>query len=198
MEQDTVRVQAPFVIAGVPYRMEPLSWQQNKWLGEHIFVGIDLQALDYAVIHDLLRERGPLFMAIVLLPPNLTRAQQAKQPWATIQALADSFAGELTGAEVARFGPRFFLSNPPDQMSMLLSGKVLMQAVLASAAPSAAPTDNGSSTVSSPSPTETSRSSASSLPSSDPLIQIRTSDAASSDRPSIAPSLDGSALSCPG
>jgi len=199
MEPTTDLHAKTYLIGGITYRLEPLSWQQNKWLGDHIFGAIDLAALDYAVIHDLLREKGPLFMAICLLAEGETRPAKAALPFSAIQRLAQTFAGELTGGEVALFGPHFFLCNPPAQMSMLLSGKVLLSALQrAHDAPSPAPIASGSSTASSPLPTATSPSSEASSPNTDPLIQIRTSGAASSDAPSISPSWDGSALSCPG
>lgn len=196
MEQTDI-LQTTYQIGGKIYRMEPLSWQQNKWLGEHIFNGVDLQALDYAVIHDLLREKGPLFMAICLLAEGQTRVQQAKQPFSAIQILAQEFAGGMTGGEVALFGPHFFRSNQPDQMAMLVPGKVLQREFLA-LAQSAALTETGLSAVSSLSATEILPDSTGSSPTGDPLIQIHSSSAVSNGVPSIAPSLDGSALSCPG
>lgn len=186
-----------YQIGGKRYRLEPLSWQQNKWLGEHIFKGLDMQTLNYAVIHDLLREKGPLFMAICLLAEGQTRLQHAKQPFAAIQSLAQEIAGELTGGEVALFGPHFFRSNQPDQMAMLVDGKTL-QKHFEDLARSLAPGETGSNAASSPSVTETSPELPASSPSGDPLIQIRTSSDALSDAPSISPSLVGSASRSPG
>lgn len=185
-----------YQIGGKTYRLEPLSWQQNKWLGEHIFTGLDMQALDYAAVHDLLREKGPLMMAICLLPEGQSRKDQAKQPFSVIHALAEEFAGELTGGEVGLFGPHFFRCCRPDQMAMLVPGKVL-QAEFVKLAQSPAPGASGSSAASSPLPTEMLPGSSPSSPDGDQLIQIHSSSAASSEPASIAPSLAGSASSCP-
>lgn len=195
---DIQQLNQVYQIGGVTYRMEPLSWQQNKWLGEHIFHGLDLQILDYAVVHDLLREKGPLFMAICLLAEGQTRKEQAKQPFSAIVGLAQDFAGELTGGEVALFGPHFFSFNPPSQLAMLVSGRVLVQQFTRTDAPSPAPGTNGLPEASSHSATEMSPESGPSSPSGDPLIQIHSSSAVSSDAPSILPSSDGLALSSHG
>lgn len=186
-----------YQIGGVEYRLEPLSWQQNKWLGEYIFGGIDMQALDYGAVHDLLREKGPLFMAICLLADGEDRKQHSSRPFSAIAARAQEFAGELTGGEVALFGPHFFRSNPPSQMAMLISGRVL-QAQLDQLGRSLAPGANGSNAVSLPSRAETSPScepsaSSSALPTPTPS----SSDAWSKSPPSAAFS-DSAALSCPG
>lgn len=197
MEQTDAVTEKIYAIDGVSYRLEPLSWQQNKWLGEHIFNGIDMQALDYAAVHDLLREKGPLFMAICLLPEGQDRAAHSSQPFGVIATRAQAFAGHLTGGEVALFGPHFFYNNRPDQMAMLVPGRVF-QNHLEALAQLSAPGANGSSGVSSPSPAETSPSSASSAPSSAPLIPIRSLNDALSISPPSAASLDSVASNCPG
>lgn len=184
-------------IGGVEYRLEPLSWQQNKWLGESIFNGLDMQALNYAVVHDLLREKGPLFMAICLIPEGQDRTAHSRQPFTVIQDRAQAFAGELTGGEVALFGPHFFYANRPDQMAMLVPGRVL-QAHLEAAGSGPAPGANGSSRASSPSPVAMSLSSEPSAPSSAPLIPIRSSNDALSTSPPSAASLASAGSSCPG
>jgi hypothetical protein len=186
-----------YQIGGVTYRLGLLSWQQNKWLGEHIFNGLDMQALDYGAVHDLLREKGPLFMAICLLPEGQDRKAHSSQPFSVIQARAQAFAGELTGGEVALFGPHFFQANPPSQMAMLVSGKTL-QRQFEQLAQSLAPGANGSSAASSPSPVATSPSSELSAPSSDRLIPIHSSSDVLSISPPSAASLDSAALSSPG
>ena len=198
MEESVESPETTYTISGVLYRMEPLSWQQNKWLGEHIFKDLDLQLLNYAVIHDLLREKGPLFMAICLLAEGQSRKAHAQQPFSAIQARAQDFAGELTGGEVALFGPHFFRFNPPSQLAMLMSGKALIQHYQATVAPSPAHGENGSREVSSPSVTEMLPGSVSFLPSGDPLIQIHTLGVVSSVAPSISPSSDGLVLNSPG
>lgn len=196
MEQET-QTAVTYQIGGVRYRLEPLSWQQNKWLGEHIFGGIDMQALDYGAVHDLLRDKGPLFMAICLVAEGEDRKQHSSQPFTAIQARAQAFAGELTGGEVAQFGPHFFRSNPPSQMAMLVSGRVL-QRQLDQLAQSLAPGANGSSAVSSPSPAATSPSSEPSAPSSGPRSPIPILNDALSISPPSAAFSDSAAFSCPG
>lgn len=197
MDQTEQQTEQTYHIGGVTYRLEPLSWQQNKWLGEHIFNGLDMQALDYGAVHDLLREKGPLFMAICLLPEGQDRKAHSSQPFSVIQARGQAFAGELTGGEVALFGPHFFRANPPSQMAMLVSGTVL-QRQLDQLAQSRAPGVSGSNAASLPSPAATSPSSESSAPSLDRLIPIRTSNDALSTSPPSAASSDSVALSCPG
>lgn len=181
------------------YRMpKGLSWQQNKWLGEHVFQEIDLQRLDYGTVHDLLREKGPLLMAICLVDVKQTRAEHSRLTWESISLRADLFASELSGEEVALFGPHFFQSCQPGSMAMLMPGRQIQALVETVPPPSSAPGVDGSSAVSSPSVTETSPSSTASLPSGDQPSLIPISNGVSSDKSSTAPSLVGSASSCPG
>lgn len=175
-----------------------LSWQQNKWLGEHIFNGIDLNQLDYGTIHDLLRDKGPLLMAICLLEAGQTRAQHSRLPWQTISQRAEQFAAELSGGEVAAFGPHFFQSCQPASMVMLMPGRQMQAEFEALAKRLRAAGSDGSSTASSHSATETSPSSASSLPNGDQPSLSPISSGVSSDRSSTEPSLVGAASSCPG
>lgn len=188
-----------YQIGGSEYRLEPLSWQQNKWLADHIFKDIDMQRLDYAAVHDLLRERGPLFMAISLIDAAHTRAEHSRLSFKSIQDRAEVFAGELTGGEVALFGPHFFRYCRPDQMAMLIPGKVLQaefqklaEAAQAEAAPSHAPGGSGSSGASSRSVEETLHEFLSSSPNGGPPSPSPISGAASSETSSTAPSLAGS------
>ena len=181
------------------YRMpEGLSWQQNKWLGEHIFKGIDLNQLDYGTIHDLLRDKGPLMMAICLVDVGMTRAQHSTLSWQTISQRAEQFAAELSGGEVAAFGPHFFQSCQPASMVMLMPGRQVQAEFEALAKRLAAGGSNGSSTASLHSATATSPSSGPSLPNGDRLSPSPISGDASSDRSSTAPSLAGAGSSCPG
>lgn len=126
---ETLQLENNLVIDGDVYRLEPLSWMQNKWLGEHIFKSIDLAALDYGMIHDLLREKGPLFMAICLLAPTESRAEHSRLPWTAIEQRAEEFSVSLSGEEVAKFGPRFFIFNPPQQLTLLMSGKKMAEQI---------------------------------------------------------------------
>jgi hypothetical protein len=174
------------------YTLEPLLWQQCKWLGAHIFTGMDLTAIDYPAIHDICRDRGPLFMAICLSAAGETSKDLARKTWAEIQARAQEFSWTVTGEEVAMFSMRFFLCNPPKQLVMLLTGQQLRHAWEASErAPSPSPTANGSSAALSPLATETLPGSERSSPSGDPLIQIRSSSDASNGALSTTPSLAG-------
>ncbi|MBS0150453.1 MAG: hypothetical protein JSR31_05885 [Nitrospira sp.] len=192
-------MQRTYAIGGSGYVMpDGLSWQQNKWLGEHVFQEIDLQRLDYGTVHDLLREKGPLLMAICLVETGKTRAEHSRMTWAAISERADLFAAELSGEEVALFGPHFFQSCQPGSMAMLMPGRQIQALVEAVPPPSSAPGADGSSGASSRSATETSPSSDASLPSGGLLTPSPISNAASSDRSSTAPSLGGSASSSPG
>lgn len=188
-----------YTIGAGSYRMpEGLSWQQNKWLGEHIFNGVDLHQLDYGTIHDLLREKGPLLMAICLIDVGMTRAQHSRLSWQTISQRAEQFAAELSGQEVALFGPHFFQSCQPASMVMLMPGRQMQAEFEALAKQFRAGGSNGSSTVSSHSATATSPSSAPSLPNGGLPSPSRISGAASSDKSSTEPSLAGAASSSPG
>lgn len=175
---ETELADSTFDVGGQQYRLEPLSWMQNKWLGEHIFRDIDLSALDYGTIHDILRDRGPLFMAICLLPHGVTRADHSRLPWGDIQKRAQDFAVTLTGEEVAKFGPRFFYSNHPATLSMLLTGKRLVEQVNAQLSP--VPGASGSSEALSPLPMATLPSTEPSPPSGDQEIANRSCNAVSS------------------
>lgn len=199
-DQASEPVSAPtYQIGEQHYRMpDGLSWQQNKWLGEHIFKGVDLSRLDYGTIHDLLRDKGPLMMAICLIAVGMTRAQHSRLSWQTISQRADDFAAELTGQEVAVFGPHFFQSCQPASMVMLMPGKQMQAEFEALAARFRADGSNGSSTASSRSVMETLPSSAPSSPIGDQPSLIPISSGASSDRPSTEPSSAGVASSCHG
>lgn len=200
VEQHSKPVSAPtYTIGGGTYRMpEGLSWQQNKWLGEYIFKEVDLNRLDYGTIHDLLRDKGPLLMAICLVEDGKTRAEHSRLPWQTISQRADMFAAELSGGEVAAFGPHFFQCCQPDSMVMLMPGRKMQEEFEALAKRLAADGSNGSSIVSSLSPTETSPGSVPSWSNGAQPSLIPISSAASSDRPSTEPSLPGVGSSCPG
>lgn len=197
-EQKTTPVNEPriYTIGEGRYRMEPLSWQQNKWLADHVFQGIDMERLDFQTIWDLFRDKGPLIMAISLLKDGTTRAQHSRQSFQTISQLAEQFGGELTGSEVAEFATYFFTQCQPRQMAMLIPGKVLHRqwetALKNEGGLSPAPGANGSSAALLASAAATSPSSAPSLPSGALVNPSPISDAASSEIPSTAPSLDGS------
>ena len=189
MEQTQEISEQTYDIGGVIYRLEPQSWTQCKWLGQTIFKGIDVQTIDYATIHDLGRDRAPLFMAITLLADGQTRVEKSKLPWSAIEALAGEIEPHLTGWQVARFSTAFFFFCRPAEILMLIPGRRL-QDELQKLAASAVPGPSGSSEPSSSSPTAISPSSNPSAPSLDPLIQIRSSredlNAAQLTTPSLA------------
>lgn len=181
-----------FEIEGNEYRLEPLSWQQNKWLAEHVFKDIDLEQLDFATMWDLFRAQGPLIMAISLIDVGMTRAEHSRRSFTDIQGQAEYFAATCTGAEVAAFAPHFFQSCRPDQLAMLIPGKALQRqlaaAQQAAPSPSPAPGEDGSSGVSSPSAAATSPSSPSSSANGDhgspSLISVDASSGSMSTTPS--------------
>lgn len=200
MDDAALTTEKTYQIGGGEYRLEPLSWQQNKWLADHIFKDIDMQRLDYATMHDLLREKGPLFMAICLIDAGHTRGFHSRLSFKVIQERAELFAGELTGGEVALFGPHFFRFCRPDQMAMLIPGKVLQaefqklaEAAQSEALPSPALGANGSSGASLRSVEETLHEFLSSSPSGGQPSPSPISGDVSSATPSTAPSLAGSA-----
>lgn len=182
-----------YTINGTGYRLEPLSWQQIKWLGEHIFHNLEMGNLDYAHVHDVLREKGPLMMAICLIEDGWTRGAHSRLPFADIQTRAELFACEVTGGEVALFGVHFFRSCRPDQVGLLMPGKVLQdemrklfeQQSAGQPSPSESPGPSGSSGVSSPSAAETSPSSAPSSATGDLLNPSPISVGASNGKPLI-------------
>lgn len=180
----------PYQISNVNYRLEALSWQQCRWLAEHIFKGVDMHRLDYPTVHDLLREQGPLFMAICLLAEGETRAQQARRPWEQLIQRAQEFAAELTSEEVTAFGLHFFRSclASPATMSLLTTGHGMRELFNSLDAPSPVSGATGSSAVSSSSAEGMSPSSTPSLPSGDRESVSPISSAASNGRLLITPS----------
>lgn len=205
MEQaDQTGLARAYVIGGQRYRLEPLSWQQQQWLGESVFKDADVGAIDYGAIHDLGRAHGPLFMAICLLREGQTRKEKSLQSWRDILALAEEFRGELTGMEVASFCTHFFFFCQPSQLAMLMPGRMMQQLFLeearraesASGQPSSG--DDGSRTVSLPSPTGILPDSRSSDPNSAPPSPGRISGADLSLSPPSAPSLVSAGSGSPG
>ena len=195
----TTPAEPTYQIGEGTYRMpKGLSWQQNKWLGEHVFQGIDLQRLDYGTVHDLLREKGPLLMAICLVDVAHTRAEHSRLSWATLSSRADTFASELSGEEVALFGPHFFQSCQPGSMAMLMPGRQIQALVDTVSSPSSVPGVDGLNGASSPSVTETLPSSTAFSPNGDQPSLSPISGAVSSERPSTEPSLAGSVSSSHG
>lgn len=192
--QDQAMETQIYTFDGVQYRMERLSFQQAQWMGEHVLHDVNLGELDELHVHELLRQRGHLLLAIALIPVGQTRKQKAEQPWPAIAELARSLAS-CPVEDVRAAGRDFFFSHPLVSLIGMLSGaqiRALREQALASAIAS------GSPNVSSCSATATSPSSEPSSPSGD-----RTSaNAICSDGPSIAPpsgpSSDSAASSCPG
>lgn len=188
-----------YVIAGVNYSLVPaLGYQQCQWLGEHVLNGIDLQRLDPAILHDVIRTKGPLAMAICLLADGVTRAQHATLSWDAITARAREFAAELSPEEVLSFSVPFFLRLQPASVAVMIPGNTLKTLWDEANGPSPAPSATGSSTASSPSVEETLHELLTSSPSGDRPSPSPISGDASSERPSIEPSLAGSVSSFPG
>lgn len=179
---------------GVQYRMERLSFQQAQWMGEHVLFDVDLGEIDELRVHDLLRTRGHLLLAIALIEVTQTRKQKAEQPWTAVAALARSLAGSPV-EEICDAGKDFFFIHPYQSLIGMLSGeqirKLRVQALGLAIA-------NGSVSASSSSATETLPSSAPSSPSGDPTSAIAISGDGSNIAPPSAPSLDSVASSCPG
>jgi hypothetical protein len=177
-----------YQLGGHTYRLESQSWKQCKWLGDKVFRDRDVRTIDYGAIHDCGRESGPLFMAITLLADGQTRADKSRMTWEQIEALSFEFEGALTGWEVARFCTHFFYFCRPEQMVMLIPGKVLQEEFVKLAS-SLAPGANGSTEASSPLPMETSSSKKRSAKPSGLVNPTPISGAALNDKPSTAPSL---------
>lgn len=177
-----------YELGGHTYRLESQSWKQCKWLGDKVFRDRDVRTIDYGAIHDCGRENGPLFMAITLLAEGQTRTDKSRMTWEQIEALSFEFEGALTGWEVARFCTHFFYFCRPEQMVMLIPGKVLQEEFVKLAS-SLAPGVNGSSEASSPLPTAISSSKKRSAKAMDLVNPTPISDAGLSDKPSTVPSL---------
>ena len=196
MDQDNTDKPVEYRIGQATYHLEPLSWQQVKWLSDHIFQDLEMSQLDYAHVHDVLREKGPLLMAICLIEDGWSRGAHSRIPFADILKRAELFAGELTGGEVALFGVHFFRSCRPDQVGLLMPGRVLREEarkLVASPAepalpPSESPGPSGSSGVSSPSAEAMSPSLTSSSASGALLNPSPISVGASNGKPSTAAS----------
>lgn len=179
---------------GAQYRMERLSFQQAQWMGEHVLFDVDLGAIDELRVHDLLRTRGHLLLAIALVEVTQTRRQKAEQTWPTVAALARSLAASPM-EEIYEAGRDFFFIHPYQSLIGMLSGEQIRR--LRTQALSLA-IANGLPNASSSSPMETSPSSAPSLPSGDQTNAMAICDDASSIAPLSGPSLDSVASSCPG
>lgn len=201
---DTHDLTGTYLIGGQRYRLEPLSWQQQQWLGESVFKDADVAAVDYGAIHDIGRAQGPLFMAICLIRDGQTRKEKSLLPWREILALAEEFRGELTGMEVASFCTHFFFFCRPNQLAMLMPGRIMQNLFLEEARRAEAPHgqvssgDDGSSTVSPLSRTVTLPDSTSFDQNSAPLSPGRISEDDLSRSPRSTPSLVSAGSGSPG
>ena len=197
--QDPMALKTEYQIGGCAYLLtEQLSYQQGKWLGQYVLNGIDLHRLDYATLHDVIRDKGPLAMAICLIDVGMTRTEHSRLSWQAISLRAELFAAELSMEEVLQFAGPFFRLCRPASMAMLMPGRVLLELMAELPAPSPAPGETGSSGASSRSVEETLHDLLSSSPNGDRPSPSPISGDASSERSSTAPSLAGSASSFPG
>ena len=179
---------------GVQYRMERLSFQQAQWMGEHVLFDVDLGEIDELRLHELLRQRGHLLLAIALIEVGQTRRDKSAQDWAAIATLARALAGNPVD-DILAAGRDFFFIHPYESLVGMLSGeqiRALRRKALALAIA------NGSRNVSSSSAMETSPSSAPSSPSGDRTIVSDICSDGSSTAPPSGPSLDSVGSSCPG
>lgn len=186
--------QTVYTFDGSQYRMERLSFQQAQWMGEHVLRDVDLGELDELHVHELLRTRGHLLLAIALIPVGQTRRQKAEQPWSAIAELARVIAS-CPVEDLRAAGRDFFFSHPLASLIGMLSGaqiRALREQALASAIAS------GSPNASSSSATETLPSSDGSSPSGDQTSALPISSDGPSIAPSNEPSWASSASSCPG
>lgn len=179
---------------GVQYRMERLSFQQAQWMGEHVLFDVDLGEIDELRVHELLRTRGHLLLAIALIEVSQTRHQKAEQPWPAVAALARALAGSPV-EDVCEAGKDFFFIHPYQSLVGMLSGEQIrklrekaISLAIASGLPSA----------SSSSATETLPSSGHSSPTGDQTSAIDTCSVESNIAPPSAPSLDSVESCCPG
>lgn len=142
-----------FDIAGIRYRIEPLSWAQLEWLGDTVFRDVDMTALDDVTLQQLLAREGPRLMALTVLADGQSRAEKGKAGRQAAEALTDDFAAEMTPDIVMRFATYFFALNPPAQWWPILAKRARREQDPATPLPSAG---NGSERPSACSPTETS------------------------------------------
>lgn len=167
-----------FILGGVAYRLERLSFQQSEWMGDYVLFDIDLGELTDVQVHDLVRQRGPLLAAIALLPDGTTRKQKSEQPWNEIEQLAWLFRATCEFAELKAVAVGFFFAHPFESLMGMQSGAQLARLVekaRAIAMPSESPLSS--------SPMAMSPSSGPSAPTLDPT----TARDFSNDAPSIAP-----------
>lgn len=188
-----------YVIGGVTYRLvEKLGYQQCRWLGQTVLKGIDLHRLTYAIAHDVVREQGPLVMAICLVPLGSTRHAHARLTLEEIHARAELFAAEMDPEAVMAFTIPFFQLLGPASVFLLTPGTVIQGLYLAEsnsppAVASPAPGPSGSSAVLSSSVEETLPKSSGSSPTGDRPTLIPIFGGASNGRPLTSPFSDGAA-----
>ncbi len=111
--------QKSYEIGGRRFYQTELSWQQEKWLADHVFTGKALGAMEHHEVMDLVRSRGPLMLAILLIEDGQTRVQKAQAGWAGVEQLAAFLAGECTAINVALYVLDFFDLNPAGNLWLL-------------------------------------------------------------------------------
>jgi len=102
------------------YRQEPLSWSQEKWLAEHVFGDRDVSTLDTVQIMEILQEKAPLLLGIVLIEEGWTRGAKGKAGVAAAKLLAEEIANEVTPEAIKEMAYDFFTVNPIANLWLLL------------------------------------------------------------------------------
>lgn len=187
---------------GDTYEMvDSLGMQQCQWIGKSVMDGVELQKFNAEALHDVMRSKASIAIAICCMKQNETRSQHAKLPWSEIVSRAADVNAELSPDEVLAFEVPFYRLLTPASVAMMLPGKVLgkmYEEMASDVLPLDLHSQTGSSAASSPSVMETSPSSVAFSPSGVQPSLSPISGAVSSERPSTEPSLAGSVSSSPG
>lgn len=182
-------------VGGDTYEMvDSLGMQQCQWIGKSVMDGVELQNFNAEALHDVMRSKASIAIAICCMKQNETRSQHAKLPWSEIVSRAADVNAELSPDEVLAFQVPFYRLLTPASVAMMLPGKVLgkmYEEMAGDVLPLDLHSQTGSSAASSPSPTAISPSSAPSSATGGRPSPSPISGVASSDGPLIMPSLAG-------
>lgn len=100
-----------YAIGGKTFTQEPLVWGQEIWLRDLVFGGQGLRRLDHAAIIDLLKTKGPMLLAVLLIEEGQTRAQKVEGGGEGVRRLADWFMANTASVAVMEPVTDFFALN---------------------------------------------------------------------------------------
>lgn len=108
-----------YELEGRTFRHEPLSWMQEKWLAEFVFVGVDLGKLDATALMTMLQAHAPKLLAICLLEEGQTRGQKGEAGFEAVKQLEHWLRCYVTPEQMKDIAYDFFTANPPANLWLL-------------------------------------------------------------------------------